>query len=197
MSLRKTVLTVALVNFIWFFIQIGIAWSIGSISLMADGIDYLEDASVNLLIAIALGWSAIGRARTGKVLAFVILLPALFVAWQFFVKFSHPYEPDAWSMIAAAVAAIVVNGCCAWLLAQHRDAGGSMTKAAWLVARNDVIVNIAIVFVGVVTMLGSSGWPDIIFGLQVLILNLGASKEVWEAATEEADELITWNADED
>lgn len=190
MSLRTTVIAVAIINLVWFFVQMSVALSIGSISLLADGVDYLEDTAVNLLIAIALGWSVKTRSRMGKAMAVIIVFPAAFAAWEAFSKFSNPYEPDGWIMIFAGVGALLVNGLCAWLLMRFRAAKGSMTKAAWLAARNDVIANAAIIVTALVTMWSGSGWPDIILGLLILVINLKAAKEVWEAATEESDELI-------
>lgn len=190
MKLRTTVIAVAIINLVWFFVQMSVALSIGSISLLADGVDYLEDTAVNLLIAIALGWSVKTRSRMGKAMAVIIVFPAAFAAWEAFSKFSNPYEPDGWIMILAGVGALLVNGLCAWLLMRFRAAKGSMTKAAWLAARNDVIANAAIIVTALVTMWSGSGWPDIILGLLILAINLKAAKEVWEAATEESDELI-------
>ena len=190
MKLRTTVIAVAIINLVWFFVQMSVALSIGSISLLADGVDYLEDTAVNLLIAIALGWSVKTRSRMGKAMAVIIVFPAAFAAWEAFAKFSNPYEPDGWIMIFAGVGALLVNGLCAWLLMRFRAAKGSMTKAAWLAARNDVIANAAIIVTALVTMWSGSGWPDIILGLLILVINLKAAKEVWEAATEESNELI-------
>ena len=67
--LRRAVLVVALVNFIYFGVELAVARRIGSVSLFADSVDFLEDTSVNLLIALALGWSAKARARLGMLLA--------------------------------------------------------------------------------------------------------------------------------
>jgi hypothetical protein len=39
-------------------VEFAVALAIGSVSLLADSIDFLEDAPVNLLIAFALGWTA-------------------------------------------------------------------------------------------------------------------------------------------
>ena len=52
--LRITVLTVALRNLAYFFIEGGIALAIDSASLLADSVDFLEDTATNLLIFIAL-----------------------------------------------------------------------------------------------------------------------------------------------
>jgi len=57
-GLVRVVRLVALLNLGYFGVEFGVAAAIGSVSLFADSIDFLEDASINLLIAIALGWSA-------------------------------------------------------------------------------------------------------------------------------------------
>jgi len=67
--LRKVVALVAFLNLACFGIEFAVARTIGSVSLFADSVDFLKDASVNLLILLALGWSARGRARVGMALA--------------------------------------------------------------------------------------------------------------------------------
>ena len=47
MSLRQTVLLVALLNLAYFGVEFGVAIAIGSVSLFADSVDFLEDASIN------------------------------------------------------------------------------------------------------------------------------------------------------
>jgi len=69
MTLIRVVRTVAALNLAYFGIEFSVAITIGSVSLFADSIDFLEDASINLLILVALGWSAPRRARLGKALA--------------------------------------------------------------------------------------------------------------------------------
>ena len=64
-GLRRAVLAVAVLNLGYFGIEFAVALAIGSVSLFADSIDFLEDASLNLLILIALGWTARNRARLG------------------------------------------------------------------------------------------------------------------------------------
>ena len=57
-ALRRTVLIVALLNFTYFGTEFAVALRIGSVSLFADSVDFLEDAFVNLLIFFALAWTA-------------------------------------------------------------------------------------------------------------------------------------------
>ena len=74
-ALRRAVMTVALANLAYFGVEFAVALSIGSVSLFADSVDFLEDASVNFLILVALGWSARSRARVGMALAAILLVP--------------------------------------------------------------------------------------------------------------------------
>lgn len=187
-ALRRTVLVVALANLGYFGVELAVALHIGSVSLLADSVDFLEDASVNLLIFLAIGWAARARARLGMGLAAILLLPAaafLTTLWQ---KFSHPVPPEAWSLSVTGLGALAVNLTCAFLLARFRHGGGSLTRAAFLSARNDAVANVAIVAAGLITAtLWPSVWPDIIVGLGIAILNLDAAREVFEAARGEHD----------
>ena len=51
----KSVLFVAFANLAYFFVEFIVANNIHSTSLFADSIDFLEDASINILIFLALG----------------------------------------------------------------------------------------------------------------------------------------------
>ena len=88
-------------------------------------------------------------------------------------------------MILAALGALGVNLACAFVLAKVRHEGGSMTRAAFLSARNDAAANVAIVVAGVVTIVWASPWPDVAVGLGIAALNLDAAREVFAAARHE------------
>ena len=183
--LRRTVLAVAALNLGYFFVEMAVALAIGSVSLFADSVDFLEDTSINLLIFIALGWSTRRQALMGKVMAGIILVPALAALWQAVAKFSDPTPPDPISLVVTAGGAIVVNTVCALLLARTRAHGSSMSHAAYLAARNDVIAGALIIAMAGVTAWTLSGWPDIVLGIIIVALNGTAAREVWEVAEEE------------
>ena len=183
--LRWAVLVVAGLNLGYFFVEVVVAVSIGSVSLLADSVDFLEDTAINLLIFIALGWSLHRQAVAGKVMAGFIVLPALAAAWQAFTKFGNPVPPDPQALIVTAGGAVAVNLACSLVLARFRKHSSSMARAAFLSARNDVVVNVAIIAVGVVTLWTDSGWPDLVLGMIIVILNVTAAKEVWETSEEE------------
>jgi Co/Zn/Cd efflux system component len=185
-GLRRVVLIVALLNLAYFGVEFAVATAIGSVSLFADSVDFLEDASVNLLIFVALAWSARNRARVGMALALVLLVPALATLWTAFGKLVDPIAPQPFALTAAGLGALAVNVTCAFLLATYRHHRGSLTKAAFLSARNDVLANVGIIAAGLVTaFVWHSAWPDLIVGLAIAAINADAAREVWEAARTE------------
>lgn len=185
-GLRRVVRLVALLNLGYFGVEFAVALAIGSVSLFADSVDFLEDASVNFLIVAALGWTARNRARMGMLLAGILLVPGLATIWTAWEKLWAPIAPEPIPLSLAGLGALAVNLCCAFMLARYRHHSGSLTRAAFLSARNDALANVAIIAAGLVTaFVWRSAWPDLIVGLAIAAMNADAAREVWGAAREE------------
>lgn len=185
-SFKTIVAVVGILNLGYFAIEFSVAQAIGSVSLFADSVDFLEDASVNFLVFASLGWSMLARARTGMVLAGLIMVPALATLWTAWQQLAAQIPPEPLVLSAAGFGAMLVNLACALLLARFRHTGGSLSRAAFLSARNDVLANIAIVAAGLVTAFAwASILPDLVVGLAIAALNAGAAHEVWQAARDE------------
>ena len=144
-----------------------------------------QDTAVNLLIYLALGWELRRRAVVGKVMAVVILGPAVLAGWEAIQRFAAPVAPDVATVVLASLGAIVINGTSAILLTTVRHHGGSLSRAAFLSARNDVLVNLSIIAMAAVTLWSRSGWPDLILGCFIILLALRAAREVWEVSEQE------------
>ena len=184
-SLKKTVIIVAVLNLIYFVYEFSIARKIGSVSLFADSIDFLEDAAVNTLILLSFGWSIRSRVKLGYVFAGLLLVPGiavLSVAWD---KFQNPETPESLTLGLTGLGALVINVFCAFLLSRFRKSKESLTKAAYLSARNDALANVAIISASVISLFWTSGWPDLIVGIGILLLNLDSASEVLEASRKE------------
>jgi Co/Zn/Cd efflux system component len=184
-ALRQAVRLVALLNLGYFGVEFAVALGIGSVSLFADSIDFLEDAAVNGLILAALGWSAHRRSLVGMALAAILLAPGLATLWTAWEKVVAPVPPAPVPLSLAGGGALVINLFCALLLARFRAHSGSLTRAAFLSARNDVLANIAIIAAGLVTAMTVSPWPDLLVGLGIFIMNLDAAREVYTTARRE------------
>jgi Co/Zn/Cd efflux system component len=185
-GLRRVVLIVALLNLGYFGVEFVAAIRIGSVSLFADSVDFLEDTAINLLIFVTLGWTAVRRARVGMVLAAFMVIPGLAFLWSLVQKYLTPVPPDAFVLTLVGLGALTVNVTAAVLLTRHRKAKGSLTRAAFLSARNDALANAAIIGAGLLTAAHPSIWPDVIVGLAIAAMNLDAAHEVWEAAHQES-----------
>lgn len=184
-ALKRIVTWVAALNLSYFFIEFEVARFIGSVSLFADSIDFLEDASVNALILMALGWSARRRGAVGIMLALILLVPGLATVWTAWQKFILPVAPSPLVLSVTGLGALAVNFSCALMLAHVRHVGGSLSRAAFLSARNDVLANIAIIAAGGITLLWISPWPDLLVGIGIFFMNLDAAREVYTTAQRE------------
>ena len=184
-ALRPVVARVAGLNLGFFGIEIAVALAIGSIALIADSLDFLEDAAINLLIFAGIGWSVRNRARLGMILAGILVVPGLATAYAAWQKFSDLTPPTPLALTLTGLAALAVNLTCAAMLARHRDGGGSLTRAAYLSARNDAYANLAIIAAGLLTALTLSPWPDLVAAAGIAILNADSAGDILRAARAE------------
>jgi len=178
----KSVLFVAFANIAYFFVEFLVANNIHSSSLFADSVDFLEDASINILIFLALGWSIKNKARLGKCLAVILIIPALAFLYTVWQKFNMPSVPDPSILSLTGFGALLVNLTCTFILMRFRNYQGSLTRAAFLSARNDALANIGIIIAGLIGYIWVSMWPDLIVGFLIMAINLDAAKEIWEAS---------------
>ncbi len=180
-SIRDVVRVVAIANLAYFCVEFFFAVSIGSVSLFADSIDFLEDASLNILIFVAMGWSLLARKRLSKFFALLLLVPAISVLISTIYEINNPSTPNAISLTVVGFGALIVNFSCAFLLAKFRSSQKSLVLAAYLSARNDVLANVAIIAAGITIFFWSSSIPDLAVGLAIGMLNANAAVKVWQS----------------
>ncbi|MGA3302098.1 MAG: cation transporter [Methylovirgula sp.] len=183
--LLSTLRLVIFLNLAYFGIELAVALAIGSVALIADSVDFLEDMTVNGLILAGLRFAPVWRARLGMGLASLLLLPAAAGVIMLLHKIQAPVPPAPLPLSVTGLGALVVNGTCAVLLARVRNEAGSLTRAAFLSARNDAIANVAIIAAGGATALWPTIWPDLIVGAGIALLNADSAREIFEAAREE------------
>jgi hypothetical protein len=118
-------------------------------------------------------------------MALVVLVPALAAGWQAIAKVGDLTVPDASALahgrgcrareLRGGVGAR--RGACPWRLGE---------PAAWVAARNDVAINLAVIVMAGMTVVADSGWPDLVLGVIIVVVNAWAAvREVWELAEEE------------
>jgi Co/Zn/Cd efflux system component len=118
-------------------------------------------------------------------LALLLLVPGIATAWTAWQKLSAPFPPEPLLLSVTGLGALAVNVSCALLLVRFRNHSGSLTRAAFLSARNDALANVAVIAAAMLTLAWPSGWPDLIVGVGIAIMNADAAKKVWAAARKE------------
>src|SRR5690349_3465951 len=127
---RRAVGWVAIANLLYFAVEFVAAQLAGSVSLFADSIDFLEDASVNFLILAALNWPPRRRAQVGMALTLILLAPAIATLWTAWRNFVDPHPPAPFILSLTGLGALAVNVGCAFALARFRRVEGSLSRAA-------------------------------------------------------------------
>lgn len=188
LDLRRTVLLVAALNFAYFLVELIFGRLYNSLALLSDSIDFLEDASINLLIVLALAWPIAKRKFVSYLLAALLLVPGIAFLWNAIVKLMDPVTPTGEGMSVVALGALVVNFSCALLVARHKSQEHGLVLAAYYSSRNDAIVNVLIIVSGLITLLAPSIWPDLLVGVLIFGLNAGAARAVVKASRDEEGE---------
>jgi Co/Zn/Cd efflux system component len=178
----RRILWIALVvNAAMFAVEIVASWRSGSLSLLADAIDFAGDAlnySVSIaVLSAALAWRA--RAAMAKAISMggfglVVLGQA---AWQVWAG----HVPDGTTMGVVGFVALLANVAVAWMLYAYREGDANM-RSVWLCSRNDAIGNIAVMLAGLGVLGTASRWPDLLVATGMAALALQGARQVWRQA---------------
>ena len=123
--------------------------------------------------------------KLSKILVIVILLPGLTALWAAWEQIMRPSMPEAFELTLVGLGALLINFTCAIILMRFRKNDESLTKAAFLSARNDVLSNLTIITAGLTIMIYPSIWPDLIAGIIVFSINFDAAYKVYKTANTE------------
>ena len=187
-DLKKVVVRVATLNLTYFVIEFYFAHRFNSVALFSDSLDFLEDASVNILIFLAFSLSLVWRTRLSYLFAFLLLLPAVGFFWNAISKLSEPIAPEGQGMSIVGLGALCVNLYCAIILNKFKEIKGGLAKAAYFSARNDAVSNILIIAAGIITLFWVSSIPDLIVGAVIFVMNADSARDILHAARTEHNE---------
>lgn len=157
---RRVLWTALLINAAMFVVEIVAGVAAGSLSLLADAIDFAGDA-LNYGVSLAVLTSAlVWRARMALLKAasmvgfgLFVLLRALWSVWGGAV-------PDPATMGAVATLALVSNVAVAGMLYAFREGDANM-RSVWLCSRNDAIGNLAVMAAALGVFGTGTAWPDL------------------------------------
>ncbi|HZV99030.1 MAG TPA: cation transporter [Methylophilaceae bacterium] len=169
----KKVLWAALaINLVMFAVEVAGGISSGSVSLMADAMDFLGDAANYVISLVVLPLGIVWRARAALIKGTTMGLFGVFVLGSALWSFMQGGVPHAYTMGIIAVMALIANISVAFMLYAFREGDANM-RSVWLCSRNDAIANIAVLLAAVGVFGIGSAWPDLL--VAVIIAGLGLS----------------------
>lgn len=72
-------------------------------------------------------------------------------------------------MLIFSLIGLVANSICLWLLTTYQNDNLNM-KSIWICSRNDILVNLSVIFTAILVFYFQSKWPDIIVGSLLTII---------------------------
>lgn len=157
----RRVLWIALVlNAAMFVVELGASWTAGSVSLMADSVDFAGDAGNYALSLFVLGMATAVRARAALFKAACMGAFGVFVLGRAAWALQAGEPPQALTMGVVGFAALVVNVAVALLLYRYR-AGDANMRSVWLCSRNDALGNLAVMLAALGVFGTGHAWPDL------------------------------------
>ena len=181
---RKILWIALIVNAVMFLVEIGAGFQSGSLSLLADAVDFAGDA-LNYAVSLAVLASALAwRARAAILKAVSMMGFGLYVLGAAVWSLWHGEVPQATTMGAVALLALAANVAVAWMLYAFREGDANM-RSVWLCSRNDAIGNVA-VFMAALGVFGTgSAWPDLLVASLMAALALHGGWTVLRQARRE------------
>jgi Co/Zn/Cd efflux system component len=174
----RRILWIALtVNALMFGVELAGGWAAGSVSLLADAVDFFGDAANYGISLFVLGMAPLWRARTALVKGATMGAYGVFVIATALWHLAAGTVPEAATMGAIGFAALAANGLVAALLFAYRNGDANM-RSVWLCTRNDAIGNLAVMLAALGVYRAGSGWPDLCVAGVMGVLGLTAARSV-------------------
>jgi Co/Zn/Cd efflux system component len=181
---RKALWVALVLNAAMFVIELGASWRSGSVSLMADSIDFFGDA-VNYGLSLAvLGMALSARSRAALFKAACMGAFGLFVLGRAGANFISGAAPEPITMGTVGFLALAVNAGVALMLYRFRSGDANM-RSVWICSRNDAIGNVAVMLAAVGVFGTGSAWPDLAVAAVMGLLALAGAATVLSHAREE------------
>ncbi|AEG92261.1 cation transporter [Ramlibacter tataouinensis] len=184
---RRALWIALAVNALMFAVEIGAGVRAGSVSLLADAIDFFGDAANYALslavLSLGLAWrSGAALIKAASMLAFGVLVLGR-AAWSAL----QGVPPEAVTMGVVGALALAANVGVALLLYAYRDGDANM-RSVWLCTRNDALGNLAVLAAALGVFGTGTAWPDLAVAAVMAALAISAG---WTVARQARRELAT------
>lgn len=166
----RRILWIALfVNLAMFGVEIAAGLRSGSVSLLADAIDFFGDAANYGVTLAVMASGVVLRAKAAMLKAGSMMLFGVFVAGRAWWTWADGSVPEATMMGTVGLLALLANLAVAWMLYAWREGDANM-RSVWLCSRNDAIGNIAVMLAALGVLGTGTAWPDLLVALGMATL---------------------------
>jgi Co/Zn/Cd efflux system component len=177
-----------LVNVAMFGVELVSSMKAGSVSLLADSVDFLGDAGNYAVSLFVLGMATVWRSRAAYAKGVVMgAFGVLVLARALWIGLGS-HVPEAATMGVISIVAFAANGLVALLLYAFRNGDANM-RSVWLCTRNDMIANLAVLLAAIGVFGTKAGWPDIAVASIMALLGLSAARDIIGRARSELRSL--------
>ena len=181
---RRVLWFALLVNAGMFGVELAGGWHAGSVSLLADAVDFFGDAANYALSLFVLALAPVWRSRTALIKGITMGGYGIVVLSIALWNLKQGIVPEHATMGIVGTAALLANLSVAALLFAFRN-GDSNMRSVWLCTRNDAIGNVAVLLAALGVFGTGAGWPDIIVACTMALLGLTAAHSVIRQARAE------------
>jgi len=181
---RRILWIALIVNLAMFGIEIGAGVQSGSVSLLADAIDFFGDAANYAVTLAVLSMGLVWRARAALLKAASMLGFGVFVLGRAAWVAMQGGTPEALTMGAIGLLALLSNVAVAALLYAYREGDANM-RSVWLCSRNDALGNLAVMLAALGVFGTGSAWPDLAVAAAMAGLAITGAVSVFRQARQE------------
>ncbi len=181
---RKILWAALIINLVMFVIELGAGFKSGSVSLLADAIDFFGDAANYGVSLAVLSAGLTLRSRAALLKGACMIAFGLFVIGRAAWMFSQGGTPEAFAMGSIGLLALIANVTVAAMLYAYREGDANM-RSVWLCSRNDAIGNIAVMLAALAVLGTSSAWPDLLVAVGMAVLAVSGGVSVVKQAVSE------------
>jgi Co/Zn/Cd efflux system component len=182
--LKKVLWAVLIINAAMFAVEISAGVFAGSVSLLADAVDFLGDSASYAISLFVLMKSLRWRAGAAFLKGLSMGAFGLWILGSVIYSALNNGTPVASVMGSVGLMAMLANIIAAFLLYRYRNGDANM-RSVWLCTRNDVLGNLAVVLAASGVFATGSQWPDLAVAVILASLALQASYQVLQQATQE------------
>jgi Co/Zn/Cd efflux system component len=165
------------VNLAMFVVEMAAGLHAGSMSLLADAIDFAGDSANYGISLVVLAMGALWRARAAFVKGLSMGLFGVAVLGRTASLAAAGASPEPFAMGAVALLALCANVGVAVLLYACREGDANM-RSVWLCSRNDAIGNAAVMLAALLVARTGHAWPDLAVAAAMALLALSSALSV-------------------